>query len=101
MIGSHAELLEPPPGTAKRVLEAHRILVTARSLRSVDSSASRTTDTEAAAGAGAQPPSSRALVDVEAVKCLLLQALAAALPLLEPTGVCPRWVTAAETMAAV
>lgn len=80
-----AELLEPPPGTAKKVLEAHRILVTARSLRSVDSSASRTTDAEAAGGGAAQP-SARALADVEAVKCLLLRALAAALPLLEPTG---------------
>lgn len=78
-----AELLEPPPGTAKKVLEAHRILVTARSLRSVDSSATRTTDAGEAAGCSA---SARAAVQVEQIKCLLLQALVAALPLLEPAG---------------
>lgn len=79
------DLLEPPPGTAKKVLEAHRILVTARSLRSVDSSATRTTGTEqgagdAAAGAGAAQ-------DLDKVKCLLLRALVAALPVLDqPSG---------------
>lgn len=86
-----AELLEPPPGTAKKVLEAHRILTTARSLRSADSSASRTTDTE---GAPAAARSARQAVDVEQVKCLLLQALVAALPLLEPAGApggAPAW----------
>lgn len=80
----NAELLEPPPGTAKKVLEAHRILVTARSLRSMDTSATRTTDAGDAAGGSA---SARAVVQVEQIKCLLLQALVAALPLLEPTGV--------------
>lgn len=79
----NAELLEPPPGTAKKVLEAHRILVTARSLRSMDSSATRTTDAGDAGGSA----SARAAVQVEQIKCLLLQALVAALPLLEPTGV--------------
>lgn len=81
---STAELLEPPPGTAKKVLEAHRILVTARSLRSMDSSATRTTEAGEAAGGSA---SARAAVQVEQIKCLLLQALVAALPLLEPAGV--------------
>ena len=76
------------------MLEAHRFLVTARSLRSVDSSASRTTDTEAAGGGAAQP-SARALADIEAVKCLLLRTLVAALPLLEPTGAaCSEWLAA-------
>lgn len=83
-----AELLEPPPSStaaAKKVLEGHRILVTARSLRSVDSSASRTTDAESALG-GAR--TARLVVDVEQIKCLLLKALVAALPLLEPAGAC-------------
>ena len=85
-----AELLEPAAGAAKaKELAAHRILVTARSLRSVDSSATRTTDTEGGA-AGVQLHSARAVADVEAVKCLLLRALMAALPLLEPAGAAGR-----------
>lgn len=80
-----ADLLEPPPGTAKKVLEAHRILVTARSLRSVDSSATRTTDTEQ--GPCDSAASARAVQDADKVKCLLLRALVAALPVLDqPSG---------------
>ncbi|KAL4458989.1 hypothetical protein ABPG75_013854 [Micractinium tetrahymenae] len=83
--GVPAELLEPPPGTAKKVLEAHRILVTARSLRSVDSSATRTTGTEQGPADGAG--GARAVQDVEKTKCLLLRALVAALPVLDqPSG---------------
>lgn len=83
-----AELLEaaaaPAPAAAKKVLEAHRILVTARSLRSVDSSASRASDATDAHGGGAAGP--RDAADVEQAKCLLLKAMAAALPLLEGAG---------------
>jgi hypothetical protein len=82
-----AELLEAPaapaPAAAKKVLEAHRILVTARSLRSVDSSASRASDATDAHGGAAGP---REAADVEQAKCLLLKAMAAALPLLEGAG---------------
>lgn len=83
-----AELLEPPPGTAKKVLEAHRILVTARSLRSVDSSISHTTDNTDAAGCRASPATVRFMQDAVPIKCLLLRALVAALPLLESAGRC-------------
>jgi hypothetical protein len=81
-----AEVLEPPTG--KKVLEGHRILVTARSLRSVDSSPSRTTDTDSSATAPAHSLSARQqLLDAEQTKCLLLRALLAALPLLDlPAG---------------
>ena len=65
------------------MLEAHRILVTARSLHSMDSSATRTTEAGEAARGSA---SARMAVQVEQIKCLLLQALVAALPLLEPAG---------------
>ena len=82
-----ADVLEPPTG--KKVLEGHRILVTARSLRSVESSPSRTTDTDsAAAPAHSHSLSARQqLLDAEQIKCLLLRALLAALPLLDlPAG---------------
>ena len=87
-------MLEPPTG--KKVLEGHRILVTARSLRSVDSSPSRTTDTDSAAAAGAAPAPTHSLsarqqlLGAEQIKCLLLRALLAALPLLDlPAGGLP------------
>ena len=85
-----AELLESPvvvaaPGTGRRkALEAHRILVTARSLRSLGSSTSRATDSEADAAAAAR--SARQAADAEQLKCLLLQALLLALPVMGPTG---------------
>jgi hypothetical protein len=94
-----AELLEPPtdaPLTGKKALAAHRILVTARSLRSADSSApprspSRASDV-AGRSEGAAACAGRAVATVQQAKCLLLQALVEALPLLEicgkPQGAC-------------
>jgi hypothetical protein len=93
-----AELLESPAppsaaaapaSAAKKVLEAHRILVTARSLCSIDTSVTHTSGHCSEAGALAELRLAGLPVDVDEVKCLLLQSLVAALPLLDPTGGLP------------
>lgn len=105
---TNGELLESPalapgsrgPNSARKPLEAHAILITARSLKSVESSTSRMTNSEAGGGSAR---CGRHLADVEQLKCLLLQGLLLALPLLD-TGAgwpaCdPAGVLAAEVLS--
>eukprot|EP00887_Chlorella_sp_A99_P006671 scaffold3.g6671.t1 len=75
------ELLETPalaPAAGRRALEAHRILITARSLKSVESSTTHVTDSEADGPARC----GRHLADEEQLKCLALHGLLLALPVM-------------------
>lgn len=81
--GIPAELLEPPqPVSARQAVQAHRILVTARSLRSVDTSPERATPAGSGeSGPGGSPGGDGVrLADPAEVKTLLLQALLAVMP---------------------
>lgn len=79
-----AELPQPPTPGVRKSLEAHKILVTAKSLRSLDSSQTCTTEgVPAAAGGGS---SARQAADTAALKCLLLEALLAAMPVVGSAG---------------
>jgi hypothetical protein len=82
-----AELLQPPTPGVRKSLEAHKIFVTAKSLRSIESSPSNTTGSALAGDPGAAGASARQVAaEVEALKCLLLEALLAALPIVGSLG---------------
>lgn len=78
-----AELLQPPTPGVRKALEAHKIFTTAKSLRSLESTPTNTTDTAMAGGGGA---TARAAAEAEAIKCLLLEALLASLPVVGAQG---------------
>ncbi|GAB4821632.1 hypothetical protein N2152v2_008678 [Parachlorella kessleri] len=80
-----AELLQPPTPGVRKSLEAHRIFVTAKSLRSIESSPSATTDSSAVSRQLGGPVA-RTQADIDALKCLLLDVLLASLPVVGSLG---------------
>lgn len=91
-----AELLQPITPAVRKQLEAHKIFVTARSLKSIDSSPTQTTGTGTTAVASQAGGTGLQLAELEQIKCLLLEALLASLPVVGSLG---EWVLSAMVEA--